>query len=48
METKKPKAKPFTYKPRFGVIVLCKDEKDQERQYAALRKRNLKVRVVSV
>lgn len=43
----KPAAK-FAYKPKFGLIVVCKDEADQARKYETLRKRGLKLRVVVV
>ena len=44
----KPAAAGFKYKPKFGVIVLCEDERDQRRVYNALRRRGYKLRVVCV
>lgn len=38
----------FKYKPQFGVIVVCKDERDQERMYNKLRRGPRKVKVVTV
>lgn len=43
-----PKSTAFSYKPRFAVIVICKDEHDAEARYNELKKRGLRVRVVSV
>lgn len=48
MEKPKPKSQPFAYKPRFGVIVICQDERNQAAKYETLKKRGLKLRVVSV
>ena len=41
-------AQPFKYKPAYGVIVICPDEKAQQRIFEQLKKRHKKVRVVSV
>ncbi len=38
----------FKYKPQFGVIVVCKDERDQARVYNQLRRGPRKVKVVTV
>lgn len=38
----------FNYRPKYGLIVTCKDEADQRRKYEQLKKRGLKVRVVAV
>ncbi|MBI5693662.1 MAG: hypothetical protein HZC55_26595 [Verrucomicrobia bacterium] len=38
----------FKYKPQFGVIVLCKDERDQARMYERLKRGPRKVKVVTV
>ena len=48
MSTEKPKQKPWAYKPRYGIIVVCKDEADQIRKFEQLKKRGLKLRVVVV
>ena len=37
----------FKYRPRFGVIVICKDEEDR-RVYERLRGEGYKCRVVRV
>lgn len=42
------KASPFKYKPQFGVIVVCKDENDQEAVFNRLKRGPRKVKVVSV
>jgi len=42
------KSSGFKYKPQFGVIVVCKDERDQERVYNQLRRGPRKVKVVTV
>lgn len=38
----------FTYKPRFGVIVICGDEEEHKRVYERLRVLGYKCRVVRV
>ena len=38
----------FKYKPRFGVIVICKDEEEHRRVYERLRGEGYKCRVVRV
>lgn len=38
----------FTYKPQFGVIVICKDEADQRSIYDWLIQNGLMVKVVCV
>lgn len=42
--------KPKCVKPQYGVIVVCKDERDQKRVYERLQKRypGLKLKVVCV
>lgn len=44
----KKKAPPFRYRQRFGLIIECRDEAEQERRYESLRKKGWKVRVVVV
>jgi hypothetical protein len=46
-KTKKCMGK-FTYRPQFGVIVICKDEADQVSVYDWLTKNGLTVKVVAV
>lgn len=45
-----PPKKPagFKYAPKFGVIAICKDERDQRRTYNKMIKQFQNVRVVTV
>ncbi len=38
----------FKYRPRFGVIVLCRDELHQRDVYTALKAAGYKLKVVAV
>jgi len=38
----------FKYRQQYGVIVICKSERDQARMYNVLTRRGLKCRVVTV
>ncbi|WP_143326102.1 hypothetical protein [Vandammella animalimorsus] len=38
----------FKYKPQFGLIIVCKDEAEQQKRYAALVRQGYKVKVVAV
>lgn len=38
----------YTYKPQYGVIVICEDEKEQKEIYERLRKEGLTLKVVNV
>ena len=38
----------FTYKQQYGVIVICKDEKEQQEIYEKLRALGLTLKVVTV
>ncbi len=38
----------FTYKQQYAVIVMCKDEKDQESIYNRLKEEGYKLKVVAV
>ncbi len=40
--------KKFEYKPQYGIVVLCEDEKEQKRLYELLKKQGLRLKVVSV
>ena len=40
--------KKFNYKPQFGVIVVCGDEKEQETVYERLRREGLTCKIVCV
>ncbi|QBM98621.1 hypothetical protein CKAES1R_03774 [Pseudomonas aeruginosa] len=49
MKTRKtPGRNGFKYKPRFGLIIPCRDEQDQQQKFAQLKAQGLKVRVVCV
>jgi len=43
---KKPSG--FRYKPGYGIVVICQDEKDQRRKFSALQKFDWKLKVVVV
>lgn len=38
----------FTYKQQYAVVVMCKDEKEQETIYNRLKEEGLKLKVVAV
>lgn len=38
----------FKYRQQFGIIVHCKNERDQARLYNVLTRRGLKCKVVTV
>ena len=38
----------FSYKTQFAVVVICKDEKEQERVYNELKEQGHNLKVVSV
>ena len=38
----------FTYKQQYAVIVMCKDEKEQESIYSRLKEEGYKLKVVAV
>lgn len=38
----------FTYKEQYAVIVICKNEKEQEDIYNRLKKEGYKLKVVAV
>lgn len=38
----------YTYKPQFGVIVICADEREQKAVYDRLRNEGLTLRIVNV
>lgn len=38
----------YTYKPQFGVIVICADEKEQKAVYDRLNKEGLTLKIVNV
>jgi hypothetical protein len=38
----------FNYRQQYGVIVICRDEKEQREIYEKLRKMDLTLKVVTV
>ena len=38
----------FSYKQQFAVVVICKDEKEQEKVYNELKEKGHNLKVVSV
>lgn len=38
----------YTYKPQFGVIVICADETEQKAVYDRLLKDGMNLKIVSV
>lgn len=38
----------FTYKQQYAVVVMCKDEKEQESVYNRLKEEGYKLKVVAV
>jgi len=40
--------KAFNYKPQFAVVVVCKDEQEQQEVYEKLNAEGHKLKVVSV
>ena len=42
------KKKDFTYKPGFGVVVICENENEQREIYEKLAAQGLKLKVVCV
>ena len=38
----------YTYKPQFGVIVICADEREQEAVYDRLKNEGLTLKIVNV
>lgn len=45
---KSDKMSGFTYKTQFAIVVICKDEKEQEKVYNELKEKGHKLKVVSV
>lgn len=48
VQPKTPGRNGFKYKPRFGLIIPCRDEQDQQSKFATLKAQGLKARVVCV
>jgi hypothetical protein len=47
-ETKAPGRNGFKYRPKFGVVVLCTDERHHVEVYEALRRQGYRCKVVAV
>ena len=47
-KTKGDKMSGFSYKEQYAVVVICKDEKEQERVYNRLKNEGFKLKVVAV
>ncbi|MDR3015171.1 MAG: hypothetical protein LBV56_07000 [Delftia acidovorans] len=45
---RRPGENGFTYKPKFGLVLVCDDEAAQQRLYLELKKQGLKAKVVCV
>jgi len=45
---KKSIAKPFAYKPQYGVIVICKDEREQKKVFDSLQAKGHPCKIVVV
>ncbi len=45
---KRPGENGFKYKPQHGLVLVCKDEADQQRQFAKLCKLGYSPKVVCV
>ena len=49
IKTNKDMAKKnYTYKPQYGVIVICESETQQKRVFEKLKKEGLKLKIVNV
>lgn len=48
MPVKRPGQNGFKYRPKFGLVVVCKDEAHQQVLFKRLTKLALKVKVVCV
>ena len=47
-QRKTPGRNGFIYKPRFGLIIPCRNEQDQQQKFAQLKAQGIKARVVCV
>lgn len=46
---KKPETKKsYTYRPQYGLVVICADEAEQIKLFNQLKSQNLKLKVVTV
>jgi len=44
----KPQKKSYTYKPQFGLVIICTDEAEQIEMFNKLQKQGLTLKVVTV
>lgn len=47
-QQKTPGKNGFKYRPKYGLVVVCRDEKHQEALFNKLQKMGLKLKVVAV
>jgi len=40
--------KSYTYRPQYGIVIICQDETEQIRLFNELQSKNLKLKVVTV
>lgn len=45
---KTPGRNGFNYKPKFGLVVPCRDELEQQQKFAQLKAMGIRARVVCV
>ncbi|MEX3690075.1 hypothetical protein AB3X91_03470 [Paraburkholderia sp. BR14263] len=45
---KPPGINGFKYKPQYGIVVVCRDEAQQQQAYRALNQQGYKLKVVCV
>jgi hypothetical protein len=48
LPAKQPGRNGYKYKPQFGLVVVCRDEAEQQAAYQALRKQGYTLKVVCV
>ncbi|WP_198363715.1 hypothetical protein [Burkholderia ubonensis] len=48
LPAKQPGRNGYKYKQQYGVVVVCRDEAEQQAAYQALRKQGYKLKVVCV
>ncbi|ABO60649.1 hypothetical protein NX868_19425 [Burkholderia thailandensis] len=48
LPAKQPGRNGYKYKPQFGIVVICRNETDQQAIYHVLRKQGYKLKVVCV
>jgi len=45
---KQTKKSNYTYKPQYGIVVICRDETHQIQLYNQLKERSLELKIVVV